>query len=89
MTGIGFGPVFRSVFRDLKGNRKDFCKYITSQREMKENTEKAEVLDVFFTVVFIGRICHLELQILETGGKVWSNENLASVPMDQVREHLK
>lgn len=56
----------------MKGNRKDFCKYITSQREMKENMGKAEVLDVFFT--FIDRICHLESQALETSGKVWSNE---------------
>lgn len=61
----------------MKGNRKDFCKYITNQREMKENMEKAEVLDVFFTLVIIGRICHLESQALETSGEVWSNEDLA------------
>lgn len=51
--------------------------------------EKAEVLDVFFTLVFIGGICHLESQTLETGGKVWSNEDLVSVEKGQVREHFK
>lgn len=77
------------MFRDLKGNGKDFCKCISSRREIKENMEKAEVLDAFFTLVFIGRICRLESQALETSGKVWSNEDLASVEKDQVREHLK
>lgn len=37
----------------MKGIKKDFCKYMTSHREMKENMEKAEVLDVFFTLDFI------------------------------------
>lgn len=55
---------------------------------MKENMEKAEVLDVFFALVFIGRICLLESQALETSGKVWSNEDLVSVEKDQAREHL-
>lgn len=51
--------------------------------------EKAEVLDAFFTLVFIGRICRLESQALKASGKVWSNEDLASVEKDQVREHFK
>lgn len=91
VTGIGFGPQFsgRCLGTGVTGNRKDFCKYITSQRDIKENMEKAEVLHVFFTLVFIGRICLLESQALETSGKVWSNEDLVSVEKDQVREHLK
>lgn len=70
----------------MKGN---FYKYITSQREMKENMEKAEVLDVFFTLVFIGRTCCVEFLALVTSGKVWSNEDLASVEKDHVREHFR
>lgn len=42
----------------------------------------------FFALVFIGKICLLESQALETSGKVWSSEDLASVEKDQVREHL-
>lgn len=42
----------------------------------------------FFALVFIGEICLLESQALETSGKVRSSEDLASVEKDQVREHL-
>ena len=50
--------------------------------------EKAEVLDAFFALVCIGKICLLESQAAETSGKIWSNEDLALVEKDQVREHL-
>lgn len=75
------------MFRDVKGNKEGFCKCIGSQRKTTESMEKAELLDAFFALVFIGRISLLEFQALETSGKVWSNEDLASVE-NRLKEHL-
>lgn len=72
----------------MKGNKKGFCKYIRSRRKTGENTEKAEGLDAFFALIFIGKMCLLESQASETSGKGWSNEDLALAEKDQVREHL-
>lgn len=67
----------------MKGNKKGFCKCIRSQRKTGENTEKAEGLDAFFALIFIGKMCLLESQASETSGK-----GLALAEKDQVREHL-
>lgn len=67
--------------KDMKGNRKGFCKYINSKRESRENMgsllngvrevvtnkmEKAKVLNAFFTSVFNGKTDLQESQNPET-----------------------
>jgi len=44
----------------MKDNEKAFCTCISSQRKTRENMEKSEVLDAFFALFFIGKICLLE-----------------------------
>lgn len=48
--------------------------------------ENAKVLDAHFTSLFIGEICHQELQGPENRGKVWTMKDLPLVGEEQVRE---
>ena len=53
---------------------------------MTKDVEKVKVLNVFFMLVFTGKICLQETQAPETSGKVRSEEHLPSLEEDQVRE---
>ena len=81
--------------REVKGNKKDFCKYMSSKRKTKENVglllngtralvtqdmEETEVLVVFVTSVFASQINLLKSKDPETKKKVYSKED---VPEDQ------
>ncbi|GAB0204486.1 mitochondrial enolase superfamily member 1 [Grus japonensis] len=92
-----------SLARDVKDNKKGFFKYISSKRKTRENvdpllnevgalmmedTEKAELLNVFFASVFTAKASPQETQTLEVGEEVWRKEDLPLVKEDQVREHL-
>ncbi|GAB0203755.1 mitochondrial enolase superfamily member 1 [Grus japonensis] len=89
--------------RDVKGNKKDFFKYISSKRKTRENvgpllnevgalvmedTEKAELLNAAFASVFTAKVGPQETQTLEVGEKVLRKEDLPLVEEDWVREHL-
>lgn len=54
-----------------------------------KDVEKVKVLNVFFMLVFTGKVCLQETQDPETSGKVWSEEDLPSLEEDQVREHKR
>ncbi|PKU37012.1 rna-directed dna polymerase from mobile element jockey-like [Limosa lapponica baueri] len=53
-----------------------------------EDTEKAELLNAFFALVFTAKAACHESQTLETRGKVWREEDFPSVGEDWVRDHL-
>ncbi|GAB0178678.1 mitochondrial enolase superfamily member 1 [Grus japonensis] len=87
---------------EVKDNKKGSFKYISSKRKTRENvvpllnevgalvredTEKAELLNIFFASVFIAKAGPQETQTLEVGGKVWRKEDLLLVQEDTVREH--
>ncbi|KAK4827715.1 hypothetical protein QYF61_021015 [Mycteria americana] len=87
---------------NVKGNRKG-NRHIGSKRKTRENAgpllngaghwvtkgmEKANIVNVFFALVFTGETCLQESKAPETSGKVLSNENLPSMKEDEDREHL-
>ncbi|PKU27592.1 rna-directed dna polymerase from mobile element jockey- hypothetical protein [Limosa lapponica baueri] len=51
-------------------------------------TEKAELPNAFFALVFTAKAVPHESQTLETRGKVWREEDFPSVEEDQIRDHL-
>ncbi|GAB0187639.1 mitochondrial enolase superfamily member 1 [Grus japonensis] len=53
-----------------------------------EDTEKAELLNAFFALIFTAKTSPQESQTLEVGEKVWRKEDLPLVEEDWVREHL-
>lgn len=55
---------------------------------MAKDTEKAEVLNAAFALVFTGQTGTELSQDLEMNGKVWSKADVALVEEDQIREHL-
>ncbi|XP_054074730.1 transcription factor ETV6 isoform X1 [Rissa tridactyla] len=53
-----------------------------------EDTEKAELLNAFFSLVFTAKAASHESHTLEARGKVWREEDFPSVEEDRVRDHL-
>lgn len=83
-----------NLVRDIKTNKKGFYRYISSKGRTKKNTdpmlngvrglmtenmEKAEVLKVFFILVFTSKTGLQESQVPETSVKVKSKDNLPSL----------
>lgn len=92
-----------NLMRDVKDNKKAFCKHINRKRQTRENLapllngagamvtkymEKAEVVNAFFASVVTCKTSTQEPQALETRMEVWSKEDLHSVEENQVREQL-
>lgn len=80
--------------RDMKDNKKGFCKYINNKRQMRENVEplmngaenmvtkdreNAEMFKGTFTLDLSGNICLSHSQVPETYGKVWKKHDLPLV----------
>ena len=78
-----------NLARDVKGNKKSFYRYISDQRQTRENvgplrketgelvsqdTEKAEVLNDFFASVFTGKCSSHTAQVAEGKSRDWENE---------------
>lgn len=89
--------------RDIKDNKKGFCKYMRDKKNTRENLdpllnktrdfvkhnmEKAELLNAFFTTVFINMTSLQECQVPETRGKGWTREDVPLMEDHQVREYL-
>ncbi|PKU45859.1 rna-directed dna polymerase from mobile element jockey-like [Limosa lapponica baueri] len=87
----------------VKDNKKSVFQYINKKRKTRENvgplmnevgalvvehTEKAELLNAFFALVFTAKAAPHEFQTLETRGKVWREEDFSSIGEDWVRDHL-
>lgn len=53
-----------------------------------QDTEKAEVVKVFFTLVLTSKTCLQESKVLEAGHKAWSKQDLLLIGENQVRKHL-
>ena len=92
-----------NLARDMKSNRKSFYRYISSKKKARINVglllnvarnlvskgmQKAEILNVFFTLVFTYLNCLNVSQAPVSCGKVWNKDDLSPVKEDQVREHL-
>ncbi|GAB0195852.1 mitochondrial enolase superfamily member 1 [Grus japonensis] len=90
-----------NLARDVKGNKKSFCRYISDKRKMRENVgpllketgdlvtwdmEKAEVLSDFFASVFTSKCSSHTAQVAEGKGRDWENEELTAVGEDQARD---
>ncbi|GAB0177047.1 mitochondrial enolase superfamily member 1 [Grus japonensis] len=91
-----------SLARDVKDNKKNFYRYVSDKRRMRENVgplwnetgdlvtqdmEKAEVLNDFFASVFTGKCLSHTAQVTE--GRDWENEEPPTVGEDQVQEYLR
>jgi len=89
--------------RDVKDNKKDFFKYISSKWNTRENvgsllnevgalvtedTEKAELLNAFFVSVFTAKADPQEPQSLEVQEKAWRRKDFPLVEKGWVRDHL-
>lgn len=83
--------------RDMKHNKKGFCKCISNKRKTREkggataewsredstkNRENTEVLNAIFTLDFSSKTCIWQSQVPETSGKVRSKQDLPLVKED-------
>jgi len=93
-----------NVARDVKGNKKDFCRNVTDRRQTREivgplrkeagdlvtwDMEKAEVLKDFFVSVFNSKCSSHTAQVAEGKGWDWENEEPPSVGEDKVQDCLR
>jgi len=89
--------------RDVKDNKKGFFRYVSGKRKTEKNvgpllnevdvlviedTEQAELLNVFFASVFIAKASPQASQALEAREKAGRKEDLPLVEEDWVRDHL-
>jgi len=92
-----------NLARDVKDNKKDLFKYISSKQMTRENvgsllsevgalvmddTEKAELLNAFFASVFTAKSGPQAPQSLEVREKAWTKEDPPLIKEDWVRDHL-
>jgi len=92
-----------NLARNVKDNKKNFFKYISSKQNTRENvgpllkevgvlvkedTEKVELLNACFASVFTAKTGPQESQSLELREKAWRKEDLPWVEEDYVRDHL-
>ncbi|KFV13270.1 hypothetical protein N340_03166, partial [Tauraco erythrolophus] len=88
-----------NLARDIKGNKKNFYRYVSDKKRSKENVsplqketgdlatqdmEKAEVLNAFFASVFTGKSSSCTAQVTEGKGRDWENVEPPTVREDQV-----
>jgi len=93
-----------NLARDVKGNKKSFCRYISDKRKNRENVGslqketgdlvtpdmgKAEVLNHFFALVFTSKCSSHTTQVTDGKGRDWDNEEPLSVGEDQAQDHLR
>ncbi|NXU58904.1 LIN1 transcriptase, partial [Turnix velox] len=90
--------------RDIKGNKKNFYKYVNEKRKTRENVgpfhketgelvtgdlEKAEVLNNFFASVFTGTASDSTTEVLKNVAVYQGKQDPPTVCEEQVREHLR
>jgi len=90
--------------RDVKGNKKDFYRYVSDRRKTREivsplrkeaghlvtwDVEKAEVPNNFFASVFNSKCTSHTAQVAKGKGEDWENEEPLTVGDDQVRGCLR
>lgn len=87
--------------RDIKDNKKDFCKCRHHKRSTTENVspllpgagnltaqESAPVLNSIFSPLFCARASLQESWVPETKGKAWRKECIPFVEGNQIRQYL-
>jgi len=89
--------------RDVKENKKVFFKYISRKWKTRENvgpllnevgalvtedTEKMQLLNVFFASVFNAEACPQASLSLEIREEAWRKEDLPFIEGDRVRDYL-
>ncbi|GAB0189884.1 mitochondrial enolase superfamily member 1 [Grus japonensis] len=93
-----------NLARDIKSNKKSFCRYVSDKRKTRENVgplwketgdlvtqdmEKAELLNDIFVSVITSKCSIHTTQVTEGKGRDWENEELPTAGEDQVQDHLR